>query len=142
MKMLLINSNFKIYFHNWYQFHLQDISFLITVVILYLSNVSQPQRSYKSWYACLYWYKKLISLKLSHQYPFQKSILLRPSSKELFSLNNWKIIPRTLIPPLKICWCLAKWLVFLPPSRSVLLVFRSRTYWTSRSFWTSWRHRL
>ena len=84
-----IYSNFKIDFHNWYQFHLQDISFLITFLILYLNNVSQPQWRYKSWYACLYWSKKLVSLRqshlisypwmlnLSHPYPFQKSILLK-----------------------------------------------------------------
>ena len=40
IKMLIIYPNFKIYFHKWCQFNLQEISFPIIYIFLYLIYVS------------------------------------------------------------------------------------------------------
>ena len=40
IKMLIIYPNFKIYFHKWCQFNLQELSFLIIYIFLYLIYVS------------------------------------------------------------------------------------------------------
>ena len=40
LKMLIIYPNCKIYFHKWCQFNLQEISFLIIYIFLYLIYVS------------------------------------------------------------------------------------------------------
>ena len=89
IKMLIIYSNFKIYFHKWCQFNLQEKSFLIIYIFLYLIYVSTFDEDTKP---CMLtctdtkiWFHKDNLVKnfvpkitnFSQLYPFFKSLLLK-----------------------------------------------------------------
>ena len=103
LKMLMIYPNCKIYFHKWCQFNLQEISFLIIYIFLYLIFVSTfNEDTNPGMLSCNntkigFHEDNLVKkfaqkiLNFSPSYPFLSHYCYRTSGKKLLPVENSKI---------------------------------------------------